>query len=632
MKSQTAVFTTDGVNRQKLLLPLSTLVESMESTLAKAIEWGMPYGAPANISHDLCRPCGWSEPSGIYIAKDRSRQVGFIHRPETEEEYDCILALRQQFMARTQIDQAAPYTDEIDKRVVGFASDARRFWHGEAAAAVEPGLAERAYPEFFMPGSENVDKDGLVDFAYLTSRARQIHPGVFHEPVRDVLLFAHRYFRRSLSLQNSINGYVLGSFSETAQEEGVVARLRLDPDMIGHPGSAHSQIELEYWNGPKYDDDIASIPEGVAEHKGSDRDRFFSQIDRTQVWWKAPETRGGTDQRQFRTFEIEELVEDESPGLGGNAFGCRYAHAEYDMEKRVVSHFDGAIRAYEPEAYLERIERRIDRAGKQADYTKLFRLDGAVSVTSWKRVLTDWYRGNNLVPEYLGAPPNQIADDRPEPASERSARKPTLAAFLYLGRESGTPPEKTQLVVENAIPFEDASIPVVELGNGKVAQCMVRWMNERMNSITGESDRANLATVQLGGIAPTAADWTAVARPLCEALESDSSAGTLESIALTIGWSAGGIETRLSIEGPVAMVASLLADTADNVDPGQAASSWIEAFRDALINLAPDLDEDVEWPTSAARRARLDIEHDDDTKFTLAISPATQTELGLDIE
>ena len=632
MKSQTAVFTTDGVNRQNLLLPLSTLVESMESTLAKAIEWGMPYGAPANISHDLCRPCGWSEPRGIYIAKDRSRQVGFIHQPETEEEYDRILALRQQFMARTQADQSAPYTEEIDKRVAKFASDARRFWHGEAAAAVEPGLAERAYPEFFLPGSEHVDKDGLVDFAYLTSRARQIHPGVFHEPERDVLLFAHRYFRRSLSLQNSINGYVLGSFTATAQKEGVVARLRLDPNMIGHPGSARSQIELEYWNGPKYDDDIASIPEGVAEHKGSERDRFFSQIDRTQVWWKAAETRGGADPRQFRTFEIEELVEDECPGLGGNAFGCRYAHAEYDLESKVVSHFDGAIRAYEPEAYFERIERRIDRAGKQADYTKLFRLDGTVSVTSWKRVLTDWYRGNSLVPEYLGAPPDEIADDRHEPESERSARKPTLAAFLYLGKETGTPPEKTQLVVENAIPFEDARMPVVELGNGKVAECMARWMNERMNSITGEGDRANLATIQLGGIAPTAVDWTAVARPLLEALESNSGAGTLESITLAIGWSAQEIETRLSLEGPTAMVASLLGDTIDIVDPGQPASSWIEAFRDALINLAPDLDADVEWPTSAARRARLDIEHDENMKFTIAISPATQTELGLDIE
>ena len=150
--------------------------------------------------------------------------------------------------------------------------------------------------------------------------------------------------------------------------------------MIGHPESARSQIELEYWHGPKYNDDIAMIPNGVAEHKSGERDRYFSGIDRTQIWWKSPETRGGASRRKFRTFEIEELIEDESPGLGDGKYGCRYAHAEYDLDGKVISHFDGAIRAYAAEAYLDRIDSKIDRAGKHADYTKLFRLDGELPV------------------------------------------------------------------------------------------------------------------------------------------------------------------------------------------------------------------------------------------------------------
>jgi hypothetical protein len=111
--------------------------------------------------------------------------------------------------------------------------------------------------------------------------------------------------------------------------------LRLDPDMLGLPASAGAAIELEYWGGPRFSEDIEVIPSGVTVHKHTDDERRLSRIDQTQIWWKSPETRiGEAGVKQFRTFEVEELIEDASAGLDGDNFGCRYAHAEYDLQSQ----------------------------------------------------------------------------------------------------------------------------------------------------------------------------------------------------------------------------------------------------------------------------------------------------------
>lgn len=620
MRTDVAVLVTDGVNRQNMLLPLETLVESMETPLASAIEWNIPYGMPVNLAHDLCRPVGWSEPRGIYLARDMARQLGRVYFPETEDERGRISELRQGFTAWFQAREIEPFADGIEAKVADHATSAMRLWHGEASAAIEPGLASAMCPEFFTPGSAHVDKDGLVDFTYLTTRMRQVQPGVFHEPERDILLFAHRYFRRSLSLRNSLNSYVLQSLTDAAELEGVTARLRLDPDLIGHPGSARARIELEYWHGPKYDDDIAAIPSGVAEHKSSDGDRHYSRIDKTQIWWKEPETRSGPGLlRQIRTFEIEELIEDESPDLADGMYGCRYAHAEYDLTEGVLSHFDGAIRAYASGAYLERIERRIDRAGKHADYTKLFRLDGALPIAMWKRVLTDWYRGNCLIPEYLGATEEDLAETQAPSEPPTPPSPPALGAFLCLERAAPPSAVHTHLVADQTFELDGKPVPAAELGQGEVAVIMSQWVDSSTTRIAARNTGANLARILLPGEAPTATEWTVVAEPLAAAIAADAASGILERVALAISWWASGIMTILSIEGEARRVALLLADAVSLVRPDTSASSWIEAFRDALINRAPELEAPVEWPEHAARCGRLTLIRNDNLEFQIQL-------------
>jgi len=68
-------------------------------------------------------------------------------------------------------------------------------------------------------------------------------------------------------------------------------------------------------------------------------------------------------------------------------------------------HLDGAIRRYDDESMLRRVDQTIYEAGRNAEYTKLWRIDGTLDVATWKELITHYFRDNWLVGEYFGAPP-----------------------------------------------------------------------------------------------------------------------------------------------------------------------------------------------------------------------------------
>ena len=363
---------------------------------------------------------------------------------------------------------------------------------------------------------------------------KQVQPGVFHDRGRDLLLFAHRFFRRSFSHRNKLNEYFLQSFDATARENAdLCARLRLDPDLVGHPKSGRNLVELERWRGPLYSDDIASIPDGVAEHKADERSRLHEGIDRTQVWWKAPESRrAGGRAVDYRTFEIEELIENPSGGLSDDRFGCRYAHAEFSADEAAITHFDGSVRAYAWQPYLERIETSIDRAGKHAEYTKIFRFDGALAVPYWKRLLSDFFRGNNLIPEYLGAPSEVHEEPAEMPAQVEHA---SLAALISL--KPGSIDGPTHLCAELCQELAGQNIPYVEIGVGEVEKHIRSRMDLSDVMVIGvKDDILNLSRVVLGASDDLRAVFDAEVGALASALRQDAENGTIRRAALPLVW------------------------------------------------------------------------------------------------
>lgn len=610
MHSLEAVFVTDGVNRHRMLLPIEEMLGSMERPLAAAIERGLPYGMPVNINHDKCRPAGWSIPRGVYIARDVSRQLGTILTPESDQDQELLSKLVRRFELSSRRDEAAPYIDALNDLLATLPVERADLWHVEATGCVAPGLAALLYPDFFSADSPLVDKHGLVDYRTLLGRAEQIHPGVFHEPKRDLLLFAHPFLRRSLSRRNSLNGYFLRSFHDIALAEGVFPRLRLDPDLIALPTSGvHAVMELEYWHGPKYDDDIETIGSGVAEYKNQEHSRDHSGIDRTHIWWKDPEPRRdeNSSERKIRTFEIEELIEDPSPGLGNGSYGCRYAHAEYDLTDRTIAHFDGAIRAYPGDAYLTRLDQLIDRAGKQSDYTKLFRLDGTVPVDRWKRVLSDYFRGNQLIPEYLGAPAEELPRAIVMDAEQQAIPAlPLLSAYVAIEANKMEAPMTVSALADQRVEIEGGYLTVAEIGRGQVAETLKRWA-ANVGTMAGKAEVANLAAIAL----PATADggtWREVAGPLSAAITADADAGLLTAVSTSMTWKVEGVSVTLSIAGEATRVAQLLAASVPIVRPDAWPSTWVAAFRDALCEHAPELTAPVDWPKSAVTFGRIAIE------------------------
>lgn len=628
MNYEAGVILTDGINRKNEMLELSALIGSVEAQVSAAVGSGLANGMPVNMSHDKCRPVGWCVPMGVYIAKDMGRQLAKLMFPTTDAEKQKIAYLIREFDRNYQKKGAEPFKDELIARLQGLEIEGIEFWEGEAVAAYRDRLAADVFPDFFSTNGTYTDKDGLVDYNELLSKTTQIQPGVFHEPNRDVLVFAHRFFRRSLSHKNSLNQYVLESFHQAATAcHDVAGRLRLDPDLIGHPKSARSLVELEFWRGPKFNDEIGSIPAGVTEHKSDQAGRSYSSIDKTQIWWKNSEQRqvGRPDQHEIRTFEIEELIEDPSPGLEEHHFGCRYAHAEYDLSHRSISHFDGAIRAYGGEAYLERIDRSIDRAGKQSDYTKLFRLDGSIPVNSWKRVLTDFYRGNKLVPEYLGAPLEDIIDQASSTDSELVEEcLPTLSAYVGISSAVDAASLPTfRVIVDQLITYDGKTIPFAEVGQGRVAELLRGWIDcDQYCTFGAKHPIANLSKIALPGDPPCLSDWVKVSTDLRNAITQDIADGNLESVSLVIAWTRNKISTVLAIAGEAKLVAKLLLDAGAIVKPDQAAETWINPFRDALRSHAPDLDAPVHWPRSVLEVNRIIIPRTGDTRFTLVVPKA----------
>lgn len=604
-KRSLAVFNTDQVNRANMRVPASSLMEAEENHLAYVMKQGLPRGLPVNFQHDMHRLAGWSSTLGHFIDGSMVRVVGIIEEPETEAERSQLYGVAERFWEAHHTAETALLRMELMQRVAPELLDepSTVFLRIETCVAARKDLAANLYPELFAASSAHVDKDGLTDYRYLTQQLKVAGPGIFLDEGRQLVLFAHRFFRRSLSHRNKLNEYFLTSFANAAKNENVQPRLRLDPDLVGHPGDLKQLLELEYWHGPHYSDDIASIPSGTTVLKASERTRQFEGVDKTQVWWKSPETRtNGEEAANFRTLEIEELMDLPAAGLEENRYGCRYAHAEYAIDDKSITHFDGAIRAYPTEQYLKRIDLNIDRAGKHSDYTKIFRFDGELAIDGWKRLLSDFFRGNPLIPEYLGAPLGELtANETAERLDESSlpestpdmsadpvfARNEELCAFIYL--KPGRLIKELDLALKQvSLPDVKHTVSVMETGIGEVDKMLrARLPLTSVASVRIPDERLELVRLLFGASDGFPGTMYQQARNLAEALSKDIAELGIRSVALSLTWPHGDILTTVSMRGPSKPLLSLLSRLFSIVDATKPASDWIEALSKSVKELSP---------------------------------------------
>lgn len=599
MKRQLGIFNTDQINKSGFRILASALMSAEESHHSERLITGLPTGLPVHIQHDMHRPYGWSQVLGLFIDSKMVRVVGVIEEAETEQEKIQLTQLASHFWeSHHNKDSDTLKRDLLERANLLELNEFDKFLKMEAYVLSRKAVASSLYPELFNISSEFVDKDGLTDYKTLCQSMKQVQPGVFLDKKHNLLLFAHRFFRRSLSPRNKFNEYFLSIFDKTvAENPHVVPRLRLDPDLIGHPDTITHLLELEYWWGPHFNDDISLIPNGVTEHKASDRTRYFEGIDRTQIWWKAPETRlNSNTEVKYRTFEVEELIENLSGGLLDDQYGCRYAHAEYSIDTSAITHFDGAIRAYAQDEYLERIDLSIDHAGKQSEYTKLFRFDGIMTVDLWKRLLSDYFKGNPLIPEYLGPVQDDIETQQKEATNENEyvsvidieepVEKNELAAFISL-RHSDSPEES--YIEPSAIALPDGRLlQTIETGCGAIDKFIrSKFDVTNITSIEIDDGILNLAKVTFGTTSNLPIEMQDFISGFSNSLLYDIENNGLQKIAVPISWIHNNLLINLSIKGSAQKVYHLLVELLTIIDPLKPASEWIENLASTITVLAP---------------------------------------------
>lgn len=338
-------------------------------------------GTPILMAHDASKLIGWSRPIALYFEPALTRLAGIGEMAEIAEDFELL----QKFFRSRLLDMIKEFRDEFDElrgKLHGSLDGTEKSIYVESVAFVEDDLASRTFPDLFA----KLDKDGLISLSQLSP----IGPGVYQ--IGELLIFAHPHFRRSMYRLNSLNYPFLSTLQTLAHS---VPKVAIDPHQVGLASTYNGgREELAYWWGPKFDNDLGAIPLGVSHHEADQTDRLFYGISATQFrWWR---------QNSFHVFEAEELPELQDPH-SKDQYHCRYAHSMVVKEKGEVGHFDGSIRTYSDKMIKERLDLDLAHAGRNTTYTKLWRVDGQISIPTWKNLLTHYYRDNYLVGEYLGA-------------------------------------------------------------------------------------------------------------------------------------------------------------------------------------------------------------------------------------
>jgi hypothetical protein len=512
-----AVVNTDTVNRYGAAFT--------PGALASGLDEAWEIGAPMLIGHDFSRPIGWSSPIALHVEPGLSRLYAVMRVAENAEEGEQLRQRLRAFLGlkwQEHVDDFAALRAALSQHLHGD----ERHLHVECSSLHASGLARRAVPDAFA----RLDRDGLIDLSELV----QIAPGVYR--FGELALFAHRSFRRAHHPLNRLNAQFL-EYIARLDRDRVQVQIALDPDMVGLAASYEEYFEYEYWWGPMFNDDVASIPPGVTRHQADERQRFFHGVSATEFWWQS---RDG-----HHIFEAEELADWPVRLPGEEQYVGRYAHAMVSEADGRVVHFDGAVRAYDDAAMLHRVDATIATAGRHARYTKLWRLDGDIRVSEWKAALSNYFRGNPLVGEYLGASPEPKGETKDDVTPENGAASVHAPGWMPSG--AGV------RVVLSFHPIE----PERQDGTSVVALDWVGSEAEKSPMVEWVTIELRKAVERLGGTLHLDAELRLIKYADCYVnlpLIAHTGSGAYAAMALTVdairslaaGWAARGVDFAVS--------------------------------------------------------------------------------------
>ena len=399
----------DKVNRYNERLTTGALIGMLQDQWDDIV--------PMTVNHDSTKLIGFSR---LFAAFIRGTTIltnqSFVPENRAEEKYleaTCGKRVIDKLVASHQ----EPYEKLLSLLGKGLLAKPRMHLT-DSVAVIDEGLVARCVTSLW----EQRDVDGLIPLKEL----EVVAPGIYK--YGEYLLYAHPYFRRSLSRLNSLNIPFLMRLEEHSEN----AKIALDPDMIGLAGTETEWREYAYWWGPKFNDDLNSIPLGVTCHENTHYNSLTSPIIKTECGWYV--------QKGIRVFECEEITDVKNILNAEDIYGCRYVHSMQDTGNDSPHHLDGAIRAYDDEKMLIRLGCKIDEAERNSTYTKLWRIDGVIETPIWKELITHYYRDNPLVGEYFCG--EKYSDHMQEATREDELFTPTttIRDFIPIDIKAGDGP------------------------------------------------------------------------------------------------------------------------------------------------------------------------------------------------
>jgi hypothetical protein len=393
VKELLGVLSSDSVNRYGTRFTIGALNDMFNEKNR--------LGLPTLVSHDAHRLIGWTEPLCLYLDGSITKVFGKTILAESSDDSKKLIERYDTYNSYRQKSEFEPHRLLFDREIGEFAQTAEPIFL-ECAAYRKEGIAAEVFRDIFL----REDDDGLISLSELNEFS-YLGAGVFKKG--NLCIFAHQFFRRSLSLANNTNFFFLDFFINLSGK-GINKKIRLDKNLVGFSPSFREPMELEYWWGPKYDDNLSTIEPGVARHSASESEQYYHSILHTDFWWQSRKNDHIFEMEEIRTsptfsksFRTEQDVEEE--------FGCRYVHSIINEKSRKIEHLDGSIRIYSTEEMCERIDVDISKVKRKLKYFKLWRIDGDISLSDWKSLIHHYYANNRLVGEYLGMVSNDPIDD-----------------------------------------------------------------------------------------------------------------------------------------------------------------------------------------------------------------------------
>ncbi|MFN3196146.1 MAG: hypothetical protein ACE364_09375 [Chlorobiota bacterium] len=259
------------------------------------------------------------------------------------------------------------------------------------------------------------DKEGLIEVSVLDNLfyKRDLQEGYFID--NNYMLMAHPFLRRGLNSNRTFSYHFIKTFSNYSNENTDL-HISLDYNRVKIDINYYPTKTKDYWFGAKFNKDISKIEESIVKLKPpSDIDShiissFFNDIHSLDISW--------VKKGSILVFQAIEFKRDKVTVEFNNNiyYPAKYVHAEYDTNKKIFRHFDGAIHLYKNDDYYRRRDSDFNFNKKNKNHIKaksikLFKMNGEVKVDDWVNFTSYFYTESPLIFEYFeGEYPNEIKD------------------------------------------------------------------------------------------------------------------------------------------------------------------------------------------------------------------------------